>query len=339
MHRINSSLQTNQVFALPKKLPLYGCGALNWDIFFEVDDLEEFSFEGFQFFPGEEYVFERKSFLELYENLKREKRFLAEGGGGSSANTIYALAKMGFKCGFIGAVGEDPFGEKILEELKALSVDTSCVIKGGETSLALIFLDKKKDRAIVVSPGTAESYLSYETLKSLLPRSGLIHLSSFASTEGKSFHLALLSAFEGIISLDPGEIYAKEGKDFLSPFLKKAKFLFITEKELKLSCISVEELLEKNLKGLFIKMGSKGALAITRNYCVRGSVYPPERVVDNTGAGDYFNAGVLAGILLGIPLEEALDLGLYSASVSLRDFGRKGVLSYQEFKNFLSRLK
>lgn len=317
---------------------ILGCGALNWDIFFQVEDLERFSFEGLRFSPGEEYVLGRKNFLELYEKLKREAGFLAECGGGSSANTIFALASWGFRCAFIGAVGGDSFGERILQEWKALSVDTSCVSRGGETSLALILLDKKRDRSIVVSPGSAETHLSLENLKASCLRGDLLHLSSFASKEGVAFQRDLILNFLGGVSLDPGEIYARRGKDFLEPFLRGVKFLFLTERELKLAGISKEEFLKEGKRIIFIKMGKEGALALMRRLTIRSSVYPAKLMVDNTGAGDYFNAGVIAGLLQKLSVESSLELGLYSASLSLRDYGRKGVLTREEFKKFLSRL-
>lgn len=321
------------------KFFLFGCGALNWDIFFALEDLSSFSFEGFRFLPGEEYVLERKSFLELLKKLKKEAIFLYEGGGGSSANTLYALSNWGYSCAFIGAVGEDEFGRKILEEFKKVGLNTDYIFRASETSLALILLDRKKDRSIIVSPGTAEASLSLKEIKPSFKRMALLHLSSFASKEGVNFQKELISTWEGILSLDPGEIYAGKGKDFLKPFLEKTKYLFITEKEREMAGFSCEELLEGGNRTVFLKMGKGGAMALSRNMVLRASVYPAEKIIDNTGAGDYFNAGVLAGLSLNLSLEKALELGLYSASLSLRDYGRRGIPSLREFKIFLGRLK
>jgi len=316
---------------------IIGSGALNWDLFFAVKEIEGFSFEGIYFQPGGEWVLERKVFLSLLEKLKKEGNFLFEGGGGSAANTIYALAKAGFKTSFISCCGEDSFGEKVIRELKEAGVDTSHIKRYGETSLALILLDKKKDRAIVVSPGSAEKALESFELKDL--PEGLYHLTSFASPEGEAFHKQLLQKLKTKISFDPGVIYSSKGKTFLSPFIEKTCFLFITEDELKRSGFTKEELFERGIKYLFVKKGKKGAELFGRGLIAKSSVYPAKQIIDNTGAGDYFNAGVLAGLTLGLSPDKALELGLFSASVSLRDFGRRGVLSQAEFKNFLSRLK
>lgn len=316
---------------------IIGCGALNWDIFFQVEDLSSLSFEGLTLEPGREYVLEREAFLALLHKLKQKALLVFEGGGGSAANTIYALASLGFKTAFLGAVGADTFGNKVLEELLSRGISVERIRREGETSLALIILDQNRDRTIIVSPGSAERALALED-GDLFPQA-LYHLTSLASPEGAPFQKALLTKLPQRISFDPGEIYTGKGKDFLLHFLQKTKYLFITEGELAKSSFSQEELLNLWIDTLFLKRGKKGAKAIKRGLIVQSSVYQAPKIVDNTGAGDYFNAGVLAGLLLNLPLERALDLGLYSASLSLRDYGRKGIMNQKEFKNSLSRLK
>ncbi|MFN4197175.1 MAG: carbohydrate kinase family protein [Caldimicrobium sp.] len=314
-----------------------GCGALNWDIFFRVEKIEELNLCEFKLKPGEEYVFEREPFLEIYERLKKIGFLVFQGGGGSAANTIYALAKFGFKTSFFGAVGDDEFGERVVEELSAASVDMKFIRKGGTTSLALILLDKNNDRTILVSPGSAENYLSFDEKEILL--GAIYHLTSFASQSGQNFQIKLLNRISSKISFDPGEIYSRKGDTFLIPFIKKTKFLFLTENELEFSGLNVDELLELGVFAIFLKKGKAGAEVITKKKRIKSSVYPAQLFVDNTGAGDYFNAGVLAGIFLNLELEKALTLGLRVASVSLRDYGRRGLPDQNEFKNFLSRLK
>lgn len=314
-----------------------GSGALNWDIFYFVEDLDKFSFNGVHFEPGREYVFERPLFNELLRALNRVATLLFQCGGGSSANTIYALSKWGFPTAFVGAVGTDRFGDEILRELSSLRVDITHIKRAGDTSLALIILDKSRDRTIIVSPGTSEMALSELHVKTLPP--GLYHISSLASAEGRKFHQTLVEHLEFPLSLDPGEIYSSLGRDFLIPFLKKATCLFITEGELKKLDLETQGILTLGVKHLFVKMGRRGAMTVGRGRFIRSSVYPVREIVDNTGAGDYFNAGVLAGMLLRLTLESSLELGLFSAGISLRAYGRSGVPSMEEFKKFLKRLK
>ncbi len=319
------------------KFDFIGCGALNWDIFFEVEELSLLNFENIPISSGREIVLKREQFLRFLKFLEKEGTFLFECGGGSSANTIYALSLWGFKCAFIGAMGNDEAGKKIIEELENAGINTEYVVKGGDTSLAIILLDKKRDRFIAVSPGDSEDFLLQSEVK-LSKNASFFHFSSFASKSGQEFQKNLLSKLNKI-SFDPGEVYTQLGKNFLFPFFEKTEILFITEYELKKGGFSIEELLKLGIKKVFLKKGKEGAECHTQEKKIALSALKIERPVDNTGAGDYFNAGVLAGLKLGFSEERALKLGIYSAGMSLRDFGRRGCLTKKEFQNYVNLLK
>jgi len=315
-----------------------GCGALNWDIFFEVEDLSQLNFENFQIYPGREIILKRDQFFRFLDFLEKRGNFLFECGGGSSANTIYALCCWGFNNLFIGAVGKDGFGEKILDEFEKVGLDTSFIIKEGETSLAIILLDIKKDRFIAVSPGNTEIALSRLKI-SHHKFEGIFHFSSFASKSGQEFQKNLLSKLDIKISFDPGEVYANLGNEFLLPWFKKTEILFITEYEWKKINLSIEEIFKLGINKIFLKKGKKGAEFYSKEKKIEFPAYKVKKIVDNTGAGDYFNAGILAGLKLGFSEESVLKLGIYSASMSLRDFGRKGCLTKKEFQNYINLLK
>jgi ribokinase len=320
------------------KFDFIGCGSLNWDMFFEVEDLSEIQFEDLKILPGRETVLERSQFLKFLKFLEKEGRFLFECGGGSGANTIYALSLWGFNNAFLGATGKDEFGKKIIEELENVNLNTDFIIKKGETSLAIILLDKRKDRFIVVSPGNNEEFLQ-EIRVNLSQFESIFHFSSFASRSGQEFQRRILSHLKLKISFDPGEVYANLGKEFLFFWLKNTEILFITDYELEKIDLSLEELLRLGINKIFLKKGKEGAEFYSKEKNLKISAYKVEKIVDNTGAGDYFNAGVLAGIKLGFSEEDMLKLGIYSAGISLRDFGRKGCLTKREFQKYVDLLK
>ncbi len=321
---------------LHAKVDFIGCGALNWDVFFKVEKLSSINFRNLKPLPGREISLPRKNFLEFLNFLEKRAEYVFSCGGGSAANTLYALSKWGFKTAFFGAVGEDSFGETIFKELEKVNLNTEYILKKGETSLAIILLDENKDRFIVVSPGTSENYLKTPPLKSI---NTLLHLSSFASKNGQNFQKELLKNSGLKISFDPGEIYTSLGKNFLLPWLGLTEYLFITEKELKRLAMSFEDLFELGVKMIFLKKGEKGAEVISKEENIEAPAIKVKAVVDNTGAGDYFNAGILAGIKLGLKIQEVLKLGIYSAGISLRNYGRKGCLTKEEFQNYINLLK
>uniref|UniRef100_A0A7V4JQR1 Carbohydrate kinase PfkB domain-containing protein n=1 Tax=Thermodesulfobacterium geofontis TaxID=1295609 RepID=A0A7V4JQR1_9BACT len=320
------------------KFDFTGCGSLNWDIFFEIEDLSEIKFESLKILPGREIVLERNKFLKFLKFLEKKGKFLFECGGGSGANTIYALSLWGFKNTFLGATGKDEFGKKIIKEFEKLNLNTDFIIKKGETSLAIILLDKRKDRFIAVSPGNSEDFLQ-ELKIDLSQFESSFHFSSFASKSGQEFQRKILSSLNFKISFDPGEVYAHLGKEFLFFWLKNTEILFITKYELEKIGLSLKELLNLGIDKIFLKKGKEGAEFHSKKKSFKMSIYEVEKIVDNTGAGDYFNAGVLAGIKLGFSEENILKLGIYSAGISLRDFGRKGCLTEREFQKYVDLLK
>ena len=70
------------------------------------------------------------------KNLKEGKVF-EKNAGGAPANVCAAASMLGAETYFMGQVGDDNFGEYLIDKLKALNVDTSMITRGGNTSMAL----------------------------------------------------------------------------------------------------------------------------------------------------------------------------------------------------------
>jgi ribokinase len=74
--------------------------------------------------------------------------------GGKGANQAVAVARAGGDCGFIGAVGADPFGTQLRAQLDAAGVDTRRLrVVDGPSGVALIAVDDAGENTIVVAPG------------------------------------------------------------------------------------------------------------------------------------------------------------------------------------------
>jgi len=320
-----------------KRMRFVGSGALNLDLFYEVSDLRGLEFRGISFRPGGEVSGDRRTLYALRDYLEARGRFLGACGGGSAANTIYALARFGFETAFIGAAGEDEEGERVLSELSAEGVKLSRIKISGTTGLALIVLDERRDRFIFVSPGTAEAALA--DFDPPLTEGEWLHLSSLVTEEGFSFHKRLILRALGPISLDPGEIYVARGREALKPILQRITHLFATERELAVLACSGKELFETGIGVLFVKMGPRGARIVLPEKEISLPAEPPPRLIDNTGAGDFFDAGVLAGLARGLPYEKALKLGLKVAATSLSNYGRRGCPKREEFLHWIIKLE
>ena len=264
--------------------------------------------------------------------------------GGSAANTVIGLSKLGMKTGFIGKVSKDPDGKLLIENLQKEGVDTEGIILSeGRSGNVLGFVDKNGQRALYVDPGVNDLIKSDEVKLDYLEDSKVLHLASFVGESFKAQESIINEISEDIIvSLDPGRIYAERGIKYLKNILNRTDIILTNEEELKYLTGNkyksfqegAEVLLEYNITTVVIKRGDKGV------YITNGDeshLIEPFAVncIDTTGAGDAFNAGFLYGLLNNKNIEESGKLGNFIASCCIRESGAiKGLPKISELDKF-----
>lgn len=319
---------------------IVGFGALNLDLIFEVEDLRSISTNGFRLGPGEEGFGSDEEFESLLEQLKRFGTLKSKSGGGSAANTLVALARMGFPTGFIGKIGEDEEGDFLVGDLEPVRIDL--IRRGQRSGVCLVVLDRHQDRFLFVR-GNANSTLTAEEINfDLLKDISWVHLTSFVGESPFEAQKVLLGRLESSVkvSLDPGEIYAKKGLKKIEPFLKRCGILFLTEKEIGLLThqdlhAGVESLMKAGPSVLVCKRGRQGSHVFTEQKDFEVPAVQVD-VVDNTGAGDVYNAGFLAGIFLRRSLEESALFATIAAAKSVKGYGREKYPTEEDLQSFFS---
>jgi len=317
---------------------IVGFGALNLDLIFEVDDLKAISLNKVRWKPGEEFFGSDEEFIALLERLNRFGTLKSKSGGGSAANTMVALGRMGFPAKFIGKVGDDGEGDFLLENMRP--VETSLIRRGGGSGVCLVVLDRHHDRFLFVK-GNANSTLTIDEVNlSGLRDISWIHLTSFIGEPPFEAQKALVNHLEASvkISIDPGEIYAKKGLDKIQPLIKRCHILFLTEREIRLLTnldlsAGARALMEIGPSIVVCKKGRQGSHIFTGGEDFEVPAIEVE-VVDNTGAGDVYNAGFLAGLFLGKSLEESAHFATKVAAKSVTGYGRDCYPSEEDLKNF-----
>ena len=166
-----------EAFLEAKMGSIVGFGALNLDLIYEVKDLRSISMRGGPLVPGREIFGSEEEFQSLLEQVDRFGTLKSKSGGGSAANTIVALARMGFSSRFIGKVGEDKEGDFILENMRP--VHTGSIRRGNESGICLVVLDCRQDRFLFVR-GNANNTLTIDEINlDAVSDSSWIHLTSF----------------------------------------------------------------------------------------------------------------------------------------------------------------
>jgi ribokinase len=172
------------------KFDVIGFGALNVDTLLRVERIAG---------PEEE------SFIENY----------TESCGGSAANTIVGLARLGRKVGFIGKVADDHEGKLQVDNFVREGVNVDGIIhsKKGKSGAALGFVDKKGARALYINPGENDTLESRETNLEYVAQTNFLHITSFVGEKPFRAQKKIAGMLPGSIKLsfDPGALYAQKG--------------------------------------------------------------------------------------------------------------------------------
>jgi len=259
-----------------------------------------------------------------------------EACGGSAANTIVGLARLGCKVGFIGKVADDREGKMLVEDFCREGVDTNGIThaKHGRSGTVMGFVDEKGDRALYVDPGVNATIEFNEISMEYAFQTRFLHLTSFVGEKSFQTQKRLVEALPQTVkvSFDPGELYARKGL-ILEPIIKKTFVLMPNLNELELLTKtadyrkSAEVLLKKGVKIVAVKMGGKGCYVTNgrENHLIEAFKV---KVVDTTGAGDAFCAGFLYGLISDKSLYDCGRIGNFAASRCIMKMGARPGLPY-----------
>jgi ribokinase len=278
----------------------------------------------------------------------------ASQAGGSAANTICGLAKLGVRTGFVGAVGDDEAGRKLVDDLVRCSVEVSQIsVKKGATGSTLCLSDKRGRRAIYVMPG-ANSLLGAEDIDlEYISQAKIFHLSSFVHEAQFELQKRLVAQLpSGVkVSFAPGSIYAARGAEQLAPLLKRTYLLFVNRKEMgqltgKDFAAGSRRCLEQGCHTVVTTLGNVNMRLAGRQreavvaghilskdgeHFIESRAKQSQPVVDTTGAGDAFAAGFLYGVIKGKELAQCGLLAEILARFCITRVGaREGLPSLAE---------
>jgi sugar/nucleoside kinase (ribokinase family) len=247
--------------------------------------------------------------------------------GGSAAITAVAAARLGLRVALVAAVGADPAGAFMRDQLAAEGVDVRFVVVREDAPTGMtVALSRGGDRAILTALGAVASLTAADVPASLLAGARHVHASSwFLLQVGLGPGLgALFSAARSAgatTSLDTNwDPSGRWAGPHLSAAIAQASLLLPNEAEV-LHLAGADDL-DSAVSALVaagprvvVKLGERGALCADGPARCRVSL-PPVTPADTTGAGDCFNAGLIAGLLDDLSLAEATALGCAAGALS-----------------------
>lgn len=249
--------------------------------------------------------------------------------GGKGANQAVAAARLGAEVAFVGTVGNDEFGEKLIKMISSESIDTSLInSKAGQTGTALINVLENSNNEVISYPGANKFTKDTFINESFLSEAKII-ISQMEVNEEETFNLfkrAKKNNCTTILNLAPY-------KKISTQILTFTDILIVNETEfselsgIELSLINEDVNIDpinslKLLKSidLIVTLGKRGILIFSNG---NKTFIAGEKVnaIDTVGAGDCFVGALGYGILNGKDLLTASKLANKAASVSVTKKG------------------
>lgn len=282
--------------------------------------------------PSEKFLTGVGECVALGTKIELDHLVLSTGGGATNAAATFG--NLGFKTAAVARIGDDAIGEEIMADLLSYHITTELlsIIKGGKSGYSTLLTDPKTgERTALVYRGVSGELTEKDlSLKSL--RADWLYLTSF----GGNMKLAAKiinklgpstlrhgSGPSAKIVWNPGAADLKAGFKTFEPLLPKLFMLNVNMEEAQM--LFGNEIRIPSSLLLVVTDGEKGAYAHL-NGTTWFIMSQKKRVVSRTGAGDAFGSGMVAALMKGWGVDDAMRLGLMNAESVIEHYGAKAGL-------------
>lgn len=263
--------------------------------------------------------------------------------GGKGANQAVAMARLNGNVSMIGKVGEDGFGQTLINSLKNDKVDTTYIqTSKGATGVALITVDKNAQNSIVVSPGANFEVKEDDIDNNIeaIKNSDIVVLQLETPLNTIKYALNKAKELNKYTILNPAPAVKLDDE-----IIKNVDLLTPNETELEIiSGVSIETeediqkaaqiMIEKGVKELIVTLGSKGSLYINKEKSMFKKAYKVE-AVDTTAAGDSYTGALAVALSQDKNIEDAMDFASKVGALSvLKEGAQSSLPTLENVKNF-----
>jgi len=264
--------------------------------------------------------------------------------GGSAANTIHGLAKLGIETAFIGKVGKDEFGRFFSTDLTKSGIKPILLNSETASGRAIALVTPDSERTFAVYLGSAVELVANDIKQEYFSGYNYFHIEGYllqnhelmlkATSEAKKAGLK--------VSLDLASFNVVEkNRDFLHDFVNKyVDIVFANEEEAKaytrLNPIEALHVIAEECEIAAVKIGKEGSY-VKHNGKVYTILSIKANSIDTTGAGDLYASGFLYGLMKNLGFEKAGKIGSLLSGNVIEVIGAK--MTADKWKILLDEVK
>ena len=320
-----------------KKVDLIGLGNAIVDIIVNIEDefLEINNLE-----KGSMNLIDSNESQALLKNCKVIKQI----SGGSSANTVVCLAKLGNKVQFIGRVKNDEFGDFFSSDIKKSKTifNTPPTNEGASTAHSIILITPDAQRTMCTYLGASIEFEPKDIDFTLIKESKYLYLEGYlwdSELAKKAFikaaQIAKQSNTKIILSLSDSFCVDRHRESFLElidnyvdiVFCNESEVLSLFEKDKLAKC---QEDLSSLCKLVVVTLGSNGSIIINENNVEEIKSIIKGKVIDTTGAGDIYAGGFIHGLINNYSLKKCGEIGSICAGHIITQLGSRSDIDLKE---------
>ncbi len=272
--------------------------------------------------------------------------------GGCAVNTGIALAKLGVRTAVMGKVGEDGFGDYIINTLHHYHIDTAGVLRDrvANTSATMVMIGPDGERSFIHYLGANAELRAADIDPALLARGRILHIAGhnlMSKFDGADAATILQAARQRGVATSLDTAWDSTGRWFslIEPCLPHVDYFVPSFEEASRIAGRSDPaevarfFLNYGMKLVALKMGEQGCYVTDGREAVRLLAYPVTPV-DTTGAGDAFAAGFLAGVIQGWDLARTARFANAVGAMCVTAIGAtSGVKSLDETMAFLQKME
>ena len=275
--------------------------------------------------------------LHLYKALSRHAKNPVEVAGGSGANTMAGIADLGVDCAYMGKVANDDLGKRFADGMR-LSGVTTCKLPyaaNAATARCLIAVTPDSERSMSTFLGANTSFGPKDVDEETVKASAVTYMEGYLFDTDeqkaafvKAAEIAKAAGRQVSLTLSDSFCVDRHRAAFLHLVENHVDILFANKAEL-LSLYEIDDLGDA-LRNVWkagttacVTRSEKGSVIIEDGHVHEIAAVPISKLVDTTGAGDQYAAGVLAGRAMGLGWKDAGHLGSLAAAEVITHYGAR----------------